>query len=163
MSYDTDPLSGSKTSSPTEHNKSQIDFQFLNFSHPAEAKGSGARKTVRSHVTRKQHEKEHALAAARRAQSYQSAPEPEQPALPQRSHASTFPSERPTTIELPGSSSALNSSPEASSQSPSPSASPVHPAGRRIDPTEIYPEEWHPYIPPIIVSIFRSSEIPCTD
>ena len=145
-----DEDSGSKAPSPTEQ-KSQIDFQFLNFSHPSEAKASRARKTVRSHVTRQQHQREHAAAAARRAKSVsQSDPEQEEP--PGRiHHAATFPSNRPT-LELPTRPGASTAGSDASSQSPSPTGSPmVYDPERRINPYEVYPSEWHPYLPGIMV------------
>jgi hypothetical protein len=147
----TNQVTGSKASSPAEQ-KSQIDFQFLNFSHPSEAKASRARKTVRSHVTRQQHQREHAAAAARRAKSF---PQPEDEREldehpPLRTHAATFPANRPT-LELPSGPSQSISSPEASSQSPSPIGSPSYPFERGIDPKELYPLEWHPYIPRVIV------------
>ena len=151
--FDVDQMLGSKASSPTEQ-KSQIDFQFLNFSHPSDAKASRARRTVRSHVTRQQHQREHAAAAARRAKSFPQ-PEVEQEELPapRATHAATFPSNRPT-LELPtrpGPAGPAASSSDASSQSPSPTGSPMHPFERRIDPSDVYPEEWHPYLPRIMV------------
>ena len=54
-------------SSPIDPQSSQLGFEFLNFTHPSDAKASLARRTVRSHVTRQQHQKEHAAAAARKA------------------------------------------------------------------------------------------------
>lgn len=42
------------------------DFEFLNFSHPSEAKAVEARRTVRSHVTRQQHQRENMNTAAAR-------------------------------------------------------------------------------------------------
>lgn len=145
--------SGSKASSPTEQ-KSQIDFQFLNFSHPSDAKASRARRTVRSHVTRQQHQREHAAAAARRAKSFpQPEAEPEDLPAPRATHAATFPSNRPT-LELPTRTGPVASSSDASSQSPSPtgSGSPMPSFERRIDPSDVYPEEWHPFLPRIVVS-----------
>ena len=145
---DEDP--GSKASSPTEQ-KSQIDFQFLNFSHPSEAKASRARRTVRSHVTRQQHQREHAAAAARRAKSTPQ-PESEQDEPSGRiQHAATFPSNRPT-LELPTRPGPSTAGSDASSQSPSPTGSPMtYEADRRINPYEVYPSEWHPYLPGILV------------
>lgn len=154
MSDETYPSPGSATS-PPESPKNQIDFQFLNFSHPSDAKASRARKTVRSHVTRQQHAREHERQAVRKAESYQgTSSEPQQPPTSTRRHADTFPTERPTTNELLGTTgliAPLTSSPEASSPSPSPTASPNYLSQRRIDPTEIYPEEWHLYIPRVMV------------
>lgn len=131
----------------------QIDFQFLNFSHPSDAKASRARRAVRSHVTRQQHQREHALQAARRAQSYQGPSSQAEPATPWE-HARTFPSVRPPTLEIPGGSTDVaqsTSSPEASSASPSPSNSPTYELHRRVDLAELYPQDWHPFIPRILV------------
>ena len=148
------PVLGSKASSPTETPKSQIDFQFLNFSHPSDAKGSRARRTVRSHVTRQQHQREHAAAAARRAKTFpQTDAEPDE-ASSSTAHSSSIATERPTTLELPRRPHLAASSTEtsASSPSPSPTESPVYRPHRRIDPSDVYPEEWHPYLPHIMVS-----------
>lgn len=141
---------GSKASSPTEQ-KNQIDFQFLNFSHPSEAKASRARRTVRSHVTRQQHQREHAAAAARRAKSVPQ-PEGEMEDIPgPRAHAATFPPNRPT-LELPSQAGPAPALSDASSQSPSPTGSPMDRQEQRLDPFEVYPEEWHPYLQGIMVS-----------
>ena len=138
----------------SDQQRSQIDFQFLNFSHPSEAKASRARRTVRSHVTRQQHQREHAAAAARRARSF---PQPsdqhtDESAL-EPGHANTFPPPRPTSYDVAGgSSSTLTSSPEVS-PSPSPMPSPPYMPEGRVDPADIYPEQWQPYITPILVCI----------
>ncbi|KAK3677640.1 hypothetical protein LTR78_002490 [Recurvomyces mirabilis] len=145
--------SGSKAPSPTE--KTQIDFQFLNFSHPQDAKASNARKAVRSHVTKQQHQKEQKLQQERRAKSFQgsssssssaAAADLEPTPLSRRPHAETFPTERPTTLELPTGTSAGPSSPEMSSAA----SSPTHLSDRQIDPYALYPELWHPYIAQIM-------------
>ncbi|TKA25889.1 hypothetical protein B0A50_05644 [Salinomyces thailandicus] len=142
--------SGSKPSSPSDTPKAQIDFQFLNFSHPSDAKASRARRTVRSHVTRQQHAREQ----QQRAQSYHGKPsEPTQVPESSRRHAVTLPSERPSTLELPGRSKGdlpLASSPETSSQSPSPIPSPTYPPENRVDPADVYPETWLPHIPRVM-------------
>lgn len=145
---------GSKPPSPTEQLKSQIDFQFLNFSHPSDAKTGKTRKAVRSHVTKQQHQRENAAAAAaaRRAKSYQATPSDREDAPPQRAHAATFPSARPSSIEPPAPILSTTESSEASSRSPSPAASPTDAPRRRIDPSDIYPEEWRPYLHRIMVS-----------
>ncbi|KAK5164082.1 uncharacterized protein LTR77_010173 [Saxophila tyrrhenica] len=140
----TDTIPGSKASSPNEQ-RNATDFQFLNFSHPSDAKDSRARKTVRSHVTKQQHQREHAAAAARRTQSF---PQPEDrvetddiPAP--RPHAATYPSNRPAMddpdMDMPLPLSRITGSPEESSQSPSPISSPSE---QRIDPSTIYPAAW---------------------
>nr|POE63191.1 hypothetical protein CFP56_04094 [Quercus suber] len=144
----------SKASSPAETPpaRSQIDFQFLNFSHPSDAKASRARRTVRSHVTKQQHQREHAAQAARRigvsgtSSDHLAAP-------PGILHARTFPPDParalpvPQPLVLPS-----RGSPESSSGSPTPS--PTYAPTRRIDPADVYPESWHPYIPRTIVSHF---------
>lgn len=149
-----DHIVGSKASSPSEPPKNQIDFQFLNFSHPSDAKASRARRAVRSHVTRRQHAQESALHATRKAQSYHgTSAEPERPPAGLRKHAVTLPDGKHSTLAQPSGFSGLAplaSSPEASSPSPSPTTSPGH-FERRIDPSEVYPEEWHPYIPHVMV------------
>lgn len=146
-------LAGSKPSSPSEQQKSQIDFQFLNFSHPSDAKASRARRTVRSHVTRQQHAREQ----QHRAQSYHGqASEPAQVPESSRRHAVTMPSQRPTTLELPESSRMnfpLALSLEDSSPSPSPLVSPSYSPGDRVDAADVYPEAWLPHIPRVLVSL----------
>lgn len=128
---------GSKASSPAETPRSQIDFQFLNFSHPSDAKDSRARRAVRSHVTKQQHQREHALQAARANQSVTTA--------------------GPATLRSgPMATMSPAGSPDSASQSPSPTASPTYAPERRLDFTELYPEAWHPYIPPIMVSDSKS-------
>ena len=146
-----DEDSGSKASSPTEQ-KSQVDFQFLNFSHPSEAKESRARRTVRSHVTRQQHQREHAAAAARRAQSAsQIDTEQEQSPGPSIVHAATFPPNRPT-LELPSRPGPSTAGSDTSSQSPSPEGSPLtYRPAQQINPYELYPTEWHPYLSAVTV------------
>jgi hypothetical protein len=145
-----DDNQGSKAPSPTEQ-KSQIDFQFLNFTHPSEAKASRARRTVRSHVTRQQHQREHAAAAARRAKSV---PQPDVESDQGPSpivHAATFPPNRPT-LELPTRPGPTLTASDASSQSPSPTGSPNSRSENRIDPYEVYPQDWHPYLQSIMVN-----------
>lgn len=155
--YMADEDSGSKANSPTEQ-KSQIDFQFLNFSHPSEAKASRARRTVRSHVTRQQHQREHAAAAARRAKSApqvdasQDDVEQEESPRPMIQAAATFPPGGPT-LQLPTRPALSTAESDASSQSPSPTGSPsTYRPEHRINPYELYPSEWHPYLPAIMVT-----------
>jgi hypothetical protein len=148
--YDSDFSSGSKASSPVETTK--VAWQFLNFTHPSEAKTSQHRKKVRSHVTKQQHQREQAITAAKRSQSYSQGMESEDLPPPQRTHASTFPSSRPNHTTPP----VKTESPFVKTESPSPSASPSpttqsppHP----VDLNDLYPEEWHPYVPRILVRI----------
>ncbi|KAK0882159.1 hypothetical protein LTR87_004114 [Friedmanniomyces endolithicus] len=156
----TEPSSTRQAPPPQEAPRSQIDFQFLNFSHPSDAKASNARKAVRSHVTKQQHQKEQKLQQERRAKSLQgTSSEPGQRLPLRRAHAGSFPPERPASIDLPilpiqrSAGGSLASSPGAlsASSSGSPAASPTRPLERRIDPSELYPEAWHSYIPRIMV------------
>jgi hypothetical protein len=150
MSENNTTSPGSKASSPTDPPKSQIDFHFLNFSHPQDAKASNARKAVRSHVTKQQHQREQKLQQERRAKSFQgtASESSELSAAPRRAHAETFPMERPTTLELPTSVSAGPSSPEVSSAASSPTQAPE----TQVDLSSLYPEQWLPYVQPILVS-----------
>lgn len=155
------PVVGSQASSPREETaKNQIDFQFLNFSHPGDAKASSARKAVRSHVTKQQHAKEQRLQQERRTQSYQGKileSEPQAATTQPRPHAETSPPARPTTLEMltraARPSLSLKSSPESSSTSRSPSASPTSPPQQILDYTELYPPDWVPYVHPLLVSL----------
>ena len=147
-----DPASGSKASSSTDQ-MHQVDFQFLNFSHPAQAKALGARKAVRSHVTKQQHQREHAAAAARRAKSF---PPPENQlnidlSPITRQHAATFPTNRPA-LHVPSPSSQYAVSWDATSRSPSPLTSPSYVTSPRLDLSTIYPEAWQPYLGVVVVS-----------
>jgi len=132
----------------------QVNFEFLNFSHPSEAKASGARRTVRSHVTRQQHQKEQQAAAARRtisspqvAESASSATRPS--LLP--THAASSPGRRPS----PGASphhhtSGSEAASSVASTSGSPLQSPIHPSPVQIHPFDVYPVQWHSSIPIVV-------------
>lgn len=147
-----DEDSGSKASSPTEQ-KNQVDFQFLNFSHPSEAKESRARRTVRSHVTRQQHQREHAAAAARRAQSAPQIDGEQEESPGPVTHAATFPPPNRPNLQLPTRPVPSNAGSDASSPSPSPEGSPlIYRSEQRINPYEVYPAEWHPYLSAVTVS-----------
>ncbi|KAK0275687.1 hypothetical protein LTR35_010957 [Friedmanniomyces endolithicus] len=157
---------------PQEAPRSQIDFQFLNFSHPSDAKASNARKAVRSHVTKQQHQKEQKLQQERRAKSFPGTPsEPDQRLPLRRAHAGSFPPERPASIDLPilsvqrSAGGSLASSPGAlsASSSGSPTASPTRPLERRIDPSELYQEAWHPYIPRIMDAYLSNMAVEVPD
>lgn len=146
--------SGSKAPSPTDPSRSQIDFQFLNFSHPSEQRLSRSRKAVRSHVTTKQHRDQRAAAGRTQSMPQQAESDTEESA-PRPGPSRTFPPSRPTTREMPGgSSSGLTSSPEAS-LSPSPVQSPTYTPARRLNAGEIYPESWQPYIAQVMVKSLR--------
>lgn len=149
MTLDFDHIPGSKASSPVETPK--VSWEFLNFSHPNQQRQIEHRKKVRSHVTKQQHQREQALTAARRTNSYQPTTDTEE-LPPQRAHASTTPSNRPNLAEI----SAGRQQPmldQTNAKSPSPSPSPTTNSPEiRADLNDLYPEEWHPYVPRILVS-----------
>ena len=150
MTDDSNASSGNKSStSPGD----SIDFRFLNFSHPQDARNAQTRRNVRSHVTTEQHKKQRQRAAeqARRAQQGSSDPLPS-PTL-------SVPFDRTPSSGSPGHSETETSSPEASSPA-SPAGSPT--AVTRINPTEVYPEDWHASLRPVMVSLTRSSLMQCT-
>lgn len=133
----------------------QVNFEFLNFSHPSEAKASGARRTVRSHVTRQQHQREQqAAAAARRtksssqvAESASSATRPS--VLP--THAATSPGRRTSPGASPyHQTSGSEAASSVASTSGSPLHSPVHPPPVQIHPFDVYPVQWHSSIPIVV-------------
>ena len=139
MDEESNVPSGSKSGSAVE----SIDFRFLNFTNPKDAKDASTRRSVRSHVTSKQHEKQRKRAAAEQAQRDQQASSPDGVASPTL-HVPD--SRRTSYVESSGPSE--TSSPEDSS-SGTPATSP--PPLTRINPLEVYPEEWHPYLRPIMV------------
>lgn len=139
MDEDANIHSGSKSGSAVE----SIDFRFLNFTNPKDAKDASTRRSVRSHVTSKQHEKQRKRAAAEQARRDQQASSPDGLASP----AIPVPDSRRTSyVESSGPSE--TSSPEDSSPAHS-ASSPPPPT--RLSPLEVYPEEWHPYLRPIMV------------
>lgn len=146
MSEDADSPSGSKSSASGD----SIDFRFLNFSHPKDAKNATTRRNVRSHVTGVQHARQRQAAAeqAKRSQSSSSRVAPS-PILagPSSSYSGSY-------AGSPALSENDTSSPdEGSPASPAPtSGSPPTSPLPRLNPLEVYPEEWHPYLRPIIVS-----------
>lgn len=144
------------TASPDTPLSQQVDFEFLNFSHPSEAKASRARRTVRSHVTKHQHQKEQfAAAAARRSKSLPQGNEPNSgrktPRLrtyhttatstPEETFSERYSPQRPTSQSDPSSSVASIDSPLQS---------PMRPPSTQLDPYEIYPPQWHASIRPVI-------------
>lgn len=147
-----------------ERQASQVEYQFLNFSHPSEAKASRARKTVRSHVTKQQHQKEQFAAqkaAERRTKSLPQNPQgqSELSLNQQRQHASSFPLSLPIKTEFPPiqtlqtsglqTSGSETSSVRSTPISPSP-WSPLPSPSARLDPLELYPQEWHSSVPRMI-------------
>lgn len=131
--------SGSKSGSAVE----SIDFRFLNFTNPKDAKDASTRRSVRSHVTSKQHEKQRRRAAEQQARRGQKASSPDGLV----SSTLQVPDSRRTSyVESSGPSE--TSSPEESSPAPS-ASSPPPPT--RLNPLEVYPAEWHPYLRPILV------------
>lgn len=128
-----------------------IDFRFLNFTNPKDAKDASTRRSVRSHVTSKQHEKQRKRAAAEQARRDQQASSPDGLASP----AIPVPDSRRTSyVESSGPSE--TSSPEDSSPAHS-ASSPPPPT--RLSPLEVYPEEWHPYLRPIMDHYVNSMSI----
>ncbi|KAJ8604676.1 hypothetical protein MRB53_041708 [Persea americana] len=156
MTNNLSSSAGRRTSiSPIDSSKPpQIDFHFLNFTHPSEAKTGKTRKAVRSHVTKQQHQRESAAAAAvKKARSGQLSPEIDdldRLNIQQRSQITSDSPSRQSSLKLQLPSSSQSESPEASPLSISPTASPLQTPHARVDPLEIYPEEWHPYIPRIM-------------
>ena len=130
----------------------QVNFEFLNFSHPSEAKASGARRTVRSHVTRQQHQREQQAAAARKSKSSSQSAE--------ASSSATRPSVLPVQQTSPGRlspgaspyhhTSSSEAASSVASTSGSPLHSPVHPPAVQIHPFDVYPVQWHSSIPVVV-------------
>ncbi|KAK5711494.1 hypothetical protein LTR17_018369 [Elasticomyces elasticus] len=153
----SDTSADSKALPPQDTLRVQTDFPFLNFSHPLDAKASNARKTVRSHVTKQQHQKAQKLQQVRRTKSLQGVASESDQRPPRRPHAETVLPNPTTVIDLPIHNSAGGSSvssPDRASASPSnaPAPSPTYQPQQRVNPAELYPEAWHPYIPRIIDS-----------
>ncbi|KXS94899.1 hypothetical protein AC578_1665 [Pseudocercospora eumusae] len=148
-------LSGRGNKSLTSPGDS-IDFRFLNFSHPQDARNAQTRRNVRSHVTTEQHKKQRQRAAeqARRAQQASSDQLPS-PTL-------SVPFDRTPSAGSPGHSETETSSPETSSPA-SPAGSPT--AVTRINPTEVYPEDWHASLRPVMNHYlnFMAVDLPETD
>lgn len=131
MGDDSNSPSGSRSGSQAE----SIDFRFLNFTNPADARNAQIRRSVRSHVTSKQHEKQRKAAAAQARRTADGYPDGV------ASSSLRPPVSRSTSI---GSPDTDTSSPDESPTSPS---SPLI----RINPLEVYPEDWHPYLRPVMV------------
>ncbi|KAF2149810.1 hypothetical protein K461DRAFT_34227 [Myriangium duriaei CBS 260.36] len=183
--YKTNMPSSPSTSSPSDPDKASIikqppspepappsvrppphrlGFEFLNFSHPSEAKDPHSRRTVRSHVTRQQHQKDQmAAAAARRARNNSQQPEPSGSNAPPplRTQLPVSQLTRGDSIIEEYSPLSLTRSEPGSlvtSTTGSPLHSPLHsptgtPTGTRagqVDPLQIYPELWHTSIPIVI-------------
>jgi len=154
------PMAQTATSTPVvadhirDRQPTQVNFEFLNFSHPSEAKASGARRTVRSHVTRQQHQREQQAAAARKTKtSSQSSAE---------ASSATRPSILPTQgTSSPGRMSPSGASPHhqtssseatssVASTSGSPLQSPLRQPPVQIHPFDVYPVQWHSSIPVVV-------------
>lgn len=138
MSADSDLPQGNRRSSATPDN---IDFRFLNFSHPQDAKNAQTRRNVRSHVTTKQHEKQRQRVAEQARQTQQGIQQSSSTpsASVSRKNSGDSPALSPSETET--------SSPEASSPS-SPTASGP---STRLNPLEVYPEAWHSSLRPVMV------------
>lgn len=113
-------------------------------SHPSEAKDKKARRTVRSHVTRQQHQKEQLAAAVRRSNSMPQSVEVDQQPKPEgRAHAASFPLiTRPDHGLLVG----LRSPVSTESNSPQDSAVSSPLSLVSLEPGKLYPPHWLPYI-----------------
>ncbi|PSK43734.1 Kinesin-like protein unc-104 [Elsinoe australis] len=160
----TSPVPGSpdsakasgKAASPERPPSQHIDFEFLNFSHPSEAKASRARRTVRSHVTRQQHQREQqAAAAARRTRSFPQGSDPDAARRPPRlrtHHTISVPDEVPKVDISPLRSSRSEPSSSVASTAPSPLQSPSGSlsGSAQLDPYDLYPPEWHSSISIVI-------------
>lgn len=133
MDDDSNASSGSRSGSTAD----SIDFRFLNFTNPADARNAQTRRSVRSHVTTKQHEKQRRAAAAQARRTT------DQYAEGSSSSSLRPPMSRSTSIGSPDSET---SSPDDSPTSPSPATSLV-----RLNPLEVYPQDWHPYLRPVMV------------
>ncbi|USW57573.1 Putative fungal transcription factor [Septoria linicola] len=133
-----------------------IDFRFLNFSHPQEAKNAQTRRNVRSHVTTKQHEKHRQRVAEQARQTQQDSRQP--------SPTSSVHISRTSSGNSPAQSL---SEPETSS--PEASSSPSSPTGTtgptRINPLQIYPEAWHSSLRPVMDHYcnYMAVDLPGTD
>lgn len=144
MSDNVDILPVSRAVSSPE----SIDFRFLNFSHPKDAKDAQTRRNVRSHVTSKQHERQRKAAAA-----VGHAQRGQQSTLDVSSRTLHVPYDRDGSHGgSPAPSETETSSPDESpttpySMSPSASASPQ----ARLNPVEVYPEAWHASLHPVMV------------
>lgn len=140
MAAESNNDKGSKAASTPDG----IDFRFLNFSHPQEAKNAQTRRNVRSHVTTKQHEKHRQRVAEQARQTQQDSRQP--------SPTSSVHISRTSSGNSPAQSL---SEPETSS--PEASSSPSSPTGAtgptRINPLQIYPEAWHGSLRPVMVSL----------
>ncbi|CAK3845515.1 Hypothetical predicted protein [Lecanosticta acicola] len=149
----------SKPSTPVD----SIDFRFLNFSHPKDAKNATTRRNVRSHVTGVQHARQRQAAAeqAKRTQSSSSGVPPT-PILagPSPSYSASY-AGSPALSENDTSSPEEPSGASPATSSVSPPASPLP----RLNPLEVYPEEWHPYLRPVIDHYLEnmSIDLPETD
>lgn len=138
MSADSGLPQGNRRSSATPDS---IDFRFLNFSHPQDAKNAQTRRNVRSHVTTKQHEKQRQRVAEQARQTQQGL----QPSSSTSSSSVSRKNSGDSTA--PSHSETETSSPEASSPS-SPTASGLL---TRLNPLEVYPEAWHSSLRPVMV------------
>ncbi|KAL1297377.1 hypothetical protein AAFC00_004917 [Neodothiora populina] len=141
-------------------------FQFLNFSHPEEAKDQRTRKAVRSHVTRKQHHKERhdhgtaitATALARRTHSMPQLHAVQNPWLPYMERTASSPYNMPKPmVTTKGGVLPISAQSEDMSSSYTKPASPVSPTSSfvtrspsplvgKLDPRQLYPASWQPHI-----------------
>lgn len=144
--------------SSSESKPAQVDFEFLNFSHPSEVKDSKFRKKVRSHVTRHQHQREQlALAAARLTSATPRPARHSDSALPQvqlDSFNSPCITPAPSLSPSPSPSAISSTYDHSRAATPTPglTPSPSPPSfafGQGVR-TDLYPLEWGPSIPIVL-------------
>ncbi|SMQ52354.1 unnamed protein product [Zymoseptoria tritici ST99CH_1A5] len=133
-STQSDGVSGRKSTS----GERPVDFRFLNFSNPQEAKNAQTRKSVRSHVTTGQHRNARKAAAESAKQSRKGS----QPSSATVSDVDT-------------------DSPDASS----PTTPPLGAQLPRLNPLDLYPESWHSSLRPVMDHFINtmSVDVPETD
>ncbi|PNS18774.1 DNA-directed RNA polymerase III subunit rpc1 [Sphaceloma murrayae] len=139
--------------------ESQIEFEFLNVSHPSEARSSATRRKVRSHVTRHQHYKEQQAMANSRAGSpnaYVSRrgrrPSPPKSSSSPSPSAQNTPNSSPLPTALPTPDASLTpaTAAPASIRPVSPHSAPHCYAAGHYIPLTPYPQEWHFSIPSVL-------------
>lgn len=120
-----------------------MSFQFVNLTDPSDTKDQKVRRTIRSHVTKQQHQRAEQLAAARRSNSDPQLLGTSSAQIAQgRAHAASYPSSRPVTSDRQS-----PVSPASSSDVSSFSSTPQYPM---IDVSQVYPAQWLPYLNQIL-------------
>lgn len=137
-----EPLGSPSTEQPT----SKVDWQFMNISHPSDAKASRARRAVRSHVTRQQHQKEH---LARRSKSLPQSSNSKEESVMDRGKAASI--SNPSS-QLSESSRHQRSSitPEIPSAGTSRTTTPQPQPQTQPPGIDLLPPAWRPYVQEIL-------------